>query len=68
MIYYNAIVKTDYQTSIKYHDITKLDKFFEYISSNVSVKVIFVYKKLRRKDSKGQFYGIWTKKKGLKIF
>lgn len=53
VIYYNALVYTDYGAVIPYHDITKLDSFLQYMREYVSYTKIFLYRKPHKKAERG---------------
>jgi hypothetical protein len=63
--YYNAIVQTDYSTSIKYRDITTLKSFVQNVCSKTSVSIIFFYLKASRYDKQGTYVGFWTERTGF---
>lgn len=55
MVYYNALVYTDYSTVIPYHQVTKLDEFLQYMRSNISYTKIFLYRLPYRKAPRGVY-------------
>lgn len=55
MTYYNALVYTDYNTCIKYHSISNLKGFLNYIRKNVSFTKIYLYKLSFRDAKKGTY-------------
>ena len=64
--YYNARVKTDYGAFITYHDITNLDKFLNYCIRNLSVEIIYFYRKQKRSDKNGVYCMFWTPNTGMR--
>lgn len=67
MTYYNAIVKTDYNSYITYHQVTNPQKLVEYSKKNLSVVSIFFYRLPHRKSKKGAYCGYWNDRKGLQL-
>lgn len=63
--YYNAIVMTDYDAKITYHNISNPQRFVDAILKTVSVTVIFFYRLPSRSAKKGIYSGYWNIKKGL---
>lgn len=65
MQYYNAIVYTDYNTTIIYHQISKPQRFVEYCLQNISVTKIFFYKLPFRTAKKGTYAGYYFANRGV---
>lgn len=55
MKYYNAIVYTDYGTTITYNNISNLGGFLQYCKQNISYTKIFLYLKPHRKAERGEY-------------
>ena len=55
MAYYNAIVYTDYGTTITYHNVTNLDSMLRYLRQNISYTKVFLYKLPYRKAERGVY-------------
>lgn len=67
MKYYNAIVKTDYNSFITYHQVTQIQKLIDYSINNLSVVTIFFYLLPTRKAKKGAYCGYWNPHTGLRL-
>ena len=65
MTYYNAIVITDYDAKITYHNISNPPRFVSYILRNVSVVRIFFYALPNRSSDRGPYAGYWNPVRGL---
>lgn len=67
MNYFNAIVITDYQAKISYHQISNPKCFVDNILKCLSVDRIFFYCLPRREAKKGTYCGYWNHAKGLQL-
>lgn len=67
MTYYNAIVITDYQAKITYHNFSqmKVKPFVDWCLKNLSVERIFFYRLPYRAAKSGRYCGYWNPKNGL---
>lgn len=57
MNYYNALVYTNYEAVIPYHNLTKPESLVAYCNKYVTWTKIFFYKKPNRKAKKGSYCG-----------